>query len=161
MPPERKLVRVSDKPIELGAIATRPPRIALPAGREALLFVTLVVLVAFISIGSHGAFWSKVNLDNLFVSGAITLIPAVGMTAVILTGGIDVSTGSMLGLAAAIGGSCFAAGWGPAAAISVFFASGAGPGLGNAPLVLQGGVPAGDAPLRTLNIYRMPVFIDW
>jgi ribose/xylose/arabinose/galactoside ABC-type transport system permease subunit len=150
---------VSDKSIDLGALAAPPPRIALPAGREALLFVTLAMLVAFISIFSHGAFWSRVNLDNLFVSGAITLIPAIGMTAVILTGGIDVSTGSMLGLTAAIGGSCFASGWGVAATIPVFLAAGAGLGLVNALLIIQGGIPPVIATLGTLSIYRMLVFI--
>jgi ribose/xylose/arabinose/galactoside ABC-type transport system permease subunit len=134
-------------------------RLRLPAGREFLLFITLVLLVALISVGSHGAFWTSVNLNNLFVSSAITLIPAIGMTMVILTGGIDVSTGSMLGLTAAIGGTCFAAGWSLAATIPVFLATGAGLGLVNAMLIINGRIPPVIATLGTLSIYRMLVFV--
>lgn len=139
--------------------APKVPRLRLPQGREALLLITLAVLVAGIGIFSHGAFWSRINLDNLFVSSAITLIPAIGMTVVILTGGIDVSTGSMLGLTAAIGGSCFAAGWGLAATVPVFLLAGAGLGLVNAMLIIKGKIPPVIATLGTLSIYRMIVFI--
>jgi ribose/xylose/arabinose/galactoside ABC-type transport system permease subunit len=128
-------------------------------GREFLLFVALVLLAVLISIGSHGAFWTPVNLNNLFVSSAITAIPAIGMTVVILTGGIDVSTGSMLGLVAAIGGTCFAAGWSLAATIPVFLATGAALGLVNAILIINGRIPPVIATLGTLSIYRMLVFV--
>ncbi|SIQ36809.1 MULTISPECIES: ABC transporter permease [Acidiphilium] len=139
--------------------APKVPRLRLPQGREALLLITLAVLVAGIGMFSHGAFWSRINLDNLFVSSAITLIPAIGMTVVILTGGIDVSTGSMLGLTAAIGGSCFAAGWSLAATVPVFLLAGAGLGLVNAVLIIKGKIPPVIATLGTLSIYRMIVFI--
>ncbi len=139
--------------------APKVPRLRLPQGREALLLITLAVLVAGIGMFSHGAFWSRINLDNLFVSSAITLIPAIGMTVVILTGGIDVSTGSMLGLTAAIGGSCFAVGWSLAATVPVFLLAGAGLGLVNAVLIIKGKIPPVIATLGTLSIYRMIVFI--
>lgn len=137
----------------------RSPLLALLSGREAFLFVTLIVLIVAISFGSAGGFWNPINLNNLFVSSAITLIPAIGMTAVILTGGIDVSTGSMLGLCAAIGGTCFEFGWGIAASIPVFLISGAIFGLVNALLIIKGRVPPVIATLGTLSIYRMLVFI--
>ncbi|HEX7390742.1 MAG TPA: ABC transporter permease, partial [Acidiphilium sp.] len=86
-------------------------------------------------------------------------IPAIGMTVVILTGGIDVSTGSMLGLAAAIGGTCFEAGWNLAETIPVFLATGALLGLINALLIINGKIPPIIATLGTLSIYRMAVFI--
>lgn len=131
----------------------------LPAGREAALLVTLVVLGALIAIGSHGALWTPVNMDNLLVSAAITAIPAIGMTVVILTGGIDVSTGSMLGLIAAIGGLCFEANWSLAAVVPVFCLAGAGLGLVNAALIIPGRVPPVIATLGTLSIFRMLVFL--
>jgi ribose/xylose/arabinose/galactoside ABC-type transport system permease subunit len=143
----------------------KPSRFGVPQGREALLVVTLALLIIAIGVFSHGAFWSRINLDNLLVSSAITLIPAIGMTVVILTGGIDVSTGSMLGLTAAIGGSCFAAGWSLAATVPVFLLSGAALGLVNALLIIRGNIPPVIATLGTLSIYRMAVFIvlgsDW
>jgi ribose/xylose/arabinose/galactoside ABC-type transport system permease subunit len=142
-----------------GRPSPRPPRDYLPRGREGLLLVTLAILVLAAGLGSHGAFWSRVNLDNLLVGSAITLIPAIGMTVVILTGGIDVSTGSMLGLCTAIGGTCFAAGWSIAATIPVFLLSGAAFGLINALLIINGRIPPVIATLGTLSIYRMFVFI--
>lgn len=149
--------------LSITSVSAAPPgaprRIRMPAGREFLLLVTLALLVAGISAGSRGAFWTSVNLNNLFVSSAITAIPAIGMTVVILTGGIDVSTGSMLGLVAAIGGTCFAAGWSLAATIPVFLATGAALGLVNALLIIQGRIPPVIATLGTLSIYRMLVFV--
>lgn len=135
------------------------PRLVLLSGREAFLFVTLIVLIVAIGFGSAGTFFDPINLNNLFVSSAITLIPAVGMTVVILTGGIDVSTGSMLGLCAAIGGTCFEFGWGIAASLPVFLLSGVFFGLVNALLIIKGRVPPVIATLGTLSIYRMLVFI--
>jgi ribose/xylose/arabinose/galactoside ABC-type transport system permease subunit len=65
------------------------------------------------------------------------------MTAIILTGGIDLSVGSIVALASVVLGLCWQSGWGvpwaAAAAILVGFAAGAGNGtlvaLGVAPLV--------------------------
>lgn len=127
--------------------------------RETLLALTLLLLVALVTWGSSGAFWTRVNLDNVLVGSAVTAVPALGMTVVILTGGIDVSTGSMLGLVAAIGGTCFEAGWSIAAAIPIFLLSGTLLGLVNALLIIAGGIPPVVATLGTLSIYRMLVFI--
>jgi ribose/xylose/arabinose/galactoside ABC-type transport system permease subunit len=114
---------------------------------------------------TDGAFWGAVNLNNLMVDTAITLIPAIGMTVVILTGGIDVSVGSIAGLSAAVGGTCFAAGWGLAATIPVFLATGMVLGLVNAGLIIYGRIPPIVATLAALSIYRMGVFTvlsgDW
>jgi ribose/xylose/arabinose/galactoside ABC-type transport system permease subunit len=131
----------------------------LPGEREGGLLATLVVLSVLIAFGSHGALFTPVNMDNLLVSAAITAIPAIGMTVVILTGGIDVSTGSMLGLVAAIGGLAFEAHWGLAAVVPVFCLTGAGLGLINAALIIPGRVPPVIATLGTLSIFRMLVFL--
>ncbi len=131
----------------------------LASGRELVLLATVVVLALAIGAGSHGGFWKPVNLDNLLVSAAITAIPATGMTVVILTGGIDVSIGSILGLTAAIGGLCFEADWPLLAAIPVFCLAGAALGLVNALLIVFGRVPPVVATLGTLSIYRMAVFL--
>ena len=128
-------------------------------GRELVLLATVLLLALAIGLGSHGSFWQKVNIDNLLVSAAITAIPATGMTVVILTGGIDVSIGSMLGLTAAIGGLCFEAGWPLIATIPVFCLAGALLGLVNALLIVYGRVPPVVATLGTLSIYRMAVFL--
>jgi len=131
----------------------------LPGERESGLLATLVVLSVLIAFGSHGALFTPVNMDNLLVSAAITAIPAIGMTVVILTGGIDVSIGSMLGLVAAVGGLAFEAHWSLVAVVPVFCLAGAGLGLFNAALIIPGRVPPVIATLGTLSIFRMLVFL--
>ncbi|MGH7102120.1 MAG: ABC transporter permease [Acetobacteraceae bacterium] len=129
------------------------------AAREGMLLVTLIVLGVAIDLGSHGALWSRANVTNFLVNFAITAIPATGMTIVILTGGIDVSTGSMLGLVAALGGKLLAAGYGLSVAVPAFLLLGAFFGLVNAVIIIEGRVPPIVATLGTLSIYRMFVFI--
>lgn len=128
-------------------------------GREGMLLITLVVVTIAISIGSNGNFWAPVNINNLLVSSAVTAIPAIGMTLVILTGGIDVSIGSMLGLVAAIGGKFFEAGWSIPAVAPLFLLAGALFGLVNAAIIIGGRVPPVVATLGTLSIFRMSVFL--
>lgn len=135
-------------------------RRAVPlGGRETALLVALIFVTLAVTVVSHGTFWDPVNIHSLMVSSAITAIPATGMTIVILTGGIDVSIGSMLGLVAAIGGTAFEAGWPLPLVAPLFCVLGAAFGLLNALIILRGGVPPVVATLGTLSIYRMCVFL--
>ena len=61
---------------------------------------TLALFVAMVAYGaaSYDAFLSPQVFLNLFIDNAFLLIVAVGMTFVILTGGIDLSVGSLLAL---------------------------------------------------------------
>jgi simple sugar transport system permease protein len=70
----------------------------------------LVVLALFLIMFGSGSvaytgFFSFQNFLNLFIDNAYLLILAVGMTFVIISGGIDLSVGSMLGLATMISAS--------------------------------------------------------
>lgn len=69
---------------------------------EFLLLVLIVVIILLLSVGSHGGFWLQANLIGVLVDTATVGIAAIGMTLVILTGGIDVSIGSILGLVAGV-----------------------------------------------------------
>ena len=62
----------------------------------ALVAVTLVVAVVFAAVAP--GFFSVQNLVNIALSIAVTGILAVGMTAVMVTGGIDLSVGSVVAL---------------------------------------------------------------
>jgi simple sugar transport system permease protein len=71
---------------------------------------TLVVLVLFLAMFAGGSiaypgFFSLREFLNFFVNNDYLLILAVGMTFVIISGGIDLSVGSMLGLATMIAAS--------------------------------------------------------
>jgi ribose transport system permease protein len=129
------------------------------AGREAALLSALVVVTIAVSIVSHGAFWDPVNLRSLMVTTAVAAVPATGMTIVILTGGIDVSIGSMLGLVAAICGTAFEAHWPLIVVLPMFCVLGGLLGALNALIILPGRVPAVVATLGTLSIFRMCVFL--
>ena len=90
------------------------------------LYIILIGLIVFFSINSP-FFLTSVNALTIARQVAIIGICAVGMTFVILTGGIDLSTGSILGVAAAAAARLMVAGVHPviatlaALALGVFF----------------------------------------
>ncbi|MBT0769329.1 ABC transporter permease [Kineosporia sp. J2-2] len=94
------------------AVSTRPPSPSSPPGsaaRVALLLLrgrTVVVLVLLMVLfGSiSGEYLSSSNLILMTKHVAINAILAIGVTFVILTGGIDLSVGSIAGLAGMICG---------------------------------------------------------
>jgi ribose transport system permease protein len=70
-------------------------------------WVTLALIVLSISIGLYQpAFFSANNIANITRNFAPFGIMAVGMTCVIITGGIDLSVGSIMGFVAIIAGLC-------------------------------------------------------
>jgi len=67
-------------------------------------FAILLALVAFFSIASPpGTFLSQYNITQIATNAAIYLVLGVGMTYVIITGGIDLSIGSVLILSGVLG----------------------------------------------------------
>lgn len=118
--------------------------------------VLLVILVMALSTG--GAFTSSSNLRTFFVDVAIAAAPAVGMTLVILTGGIDVSIGSLLGLVAAVMGIGFEHGLPMVVVLPLAVAVGGLGGLLNALIIVKARVPPIITTLGTLSIMRAAVF---
>jgi galactofuranose transport system permease protein len=79
-----------------------------------------IVLAAVIVGGSlvfGGSFASGQNLGNIALDGSYLLLIAIGMTFVILSGGIDLSVGSLLALAGVL--TAYGARWGTAAAVAL------------------------------------------
>ncbi|MBN1172509.1 MAG: sugar ABC transporter permease YjfF [Micromonosporaceae bacterium] len=74
------------------------------AGRQRYIpaIGTLSLLIAMILVGSvrYEGFFSGQIILNLFIDNAFLLVVAVGMTFVILTGGIDLSVGAVVALSA-------------------------------------------------------------
>lgn len=77
-------------------------RIMLFTIRDAGIGLVLLLLTLFFSVAATN-FASQTNAVNLLVQIAINTVLAVGMTFVILVGGIDLSVGSVLSLGAVIG----------------------------------------------------------
>jgi ribose transport system permease protein len=74
-----------------------------------LILVALILLCIALSILTDKFFTVK-NIMNIIVQSTTTGVVAVGMTCVILTGGIDLSVGSVLAISAAIGASAIKTG---------------------------------------------------
>jgi ribose/xylose/arabinose/galactoside ABC-type transport system permease subunit len=125
-----------------------------------IVFAIVIESVVFAIIKPE--FFSVPNLVNIALSIAITGILAVGMTMVILTGGIDLSVGSVAALAgvvaamiAAEGGTTGSVLLGSAAALAV----GVAVGVFNGFVVAQFRVPPFVTTLAMLTICRGLVFI--
>ena len=84
--------------------------------REAGVGLALVVLVILFMVFAP-YFATSDNFTRMFGQVAINTVLAVGMTFVILIGGIDLSVGSVLALATVVGATVmapdFLAGWAP------------------------------------------------
>ncbi|HEY0376681.1 MAG TPA: ABC transporter permease [Pyrinomonadaceae bacterium] len=107
-------------------------------------------------------FFSVNNLINVALGIAITGIMAVGMTAVILTGGIDLSVGSVAALSGVVAAMIAADGGGTGAVLGGAIAAlgiGLAVGLFNGVMVAQFRVPPFVTTLAMLTICRGLAFI--
>jgi len=71
--------------------------------RQLLPFASLLLLLVLFSIIKPETFLTVDNFLNIFRRSSVNAIMAIGMTAIIISGGIDLSVGSMLALAGMIG----------------------------------------------------------
>ncbi|MGW5879949.1 galactofuranose ABC transporter, permease protein YjfF [Nocardiopsis terrae] len=92
----------------------RVPRRFLPVA------ATFAVFVLTFGAGSlrYEGFASPQVLTNLFVDNAFLIVLAVGMTFVILTGGIDLSVGAVAALSTMIAAATLEAGWPPLVSVA-------------------------------------------
>ncbi|MEV8230258.1 galactofuranose ABC transporter, permease protein YjfF [Streptomyces sp. NPDC079167] len=93
----------------LASVRPRLPQRFLP------VVATLVVFAVTFGVGSvrYQDFASGQVVANLFIDNAFLIVLAVGMTFVILTGGIDLSVGAVAALSTMIAASALRAGWPP------------------------------------------------
>lgn len=142
-------------------------RVAVPAKRSILVrlrperlkelslvgIIAVAVLLFSLLTDNYlsGRFFNRVTS-----SVVITAILAAGQTLVVITRNIDLSVGSMVGVAAYVTGQYLAAdpGVSPALAIPIAMLIGGGLGLLNGALVAYGRIPAIIVTLGTLALYR-------
>ena len=126
----------------MSADTTRAPapqrQRAVPAARRRLVsprvlpvLATFVLFVAMFAVGSarYDGFFSLQVLLNLFIDNAYLLVLAVGMTFVIITGGIDLSVGSVVALSGVLAAKLLSVGWSAAAVLVVVLLVGTSLGL--------------------------------
>jgi ribose/xylose/arabinose/galactoside ABC-type transport system permease subunit len=146
---------VTDRAARVGGRFLSRQRLA-----EYIILAAIVVeAVVFATITPQ--FLSVPNLINVALSIAITGILAVGMTMVILTGGIDLSVGSVVALAGVVAATLASSGGGVGVALGVAAALGIGlaVGLFDGLVIAHLRVPPFVATLAMLTICRGLAFV--
>ncbi|GAA4838249.1 ABC transporter permease/substrate-binding protein [Saccharopolyspora rosea] len=132
----------------------RRPRRRIALGRAAGPLGGLLVLVVLLALLSPD-FLTANNLLNVGVQASVVAVLAFGMTFVIVSGGIDLSVGSVAGLAGIVTGWAVAGAGLPLwLAVLVGLASGAVAGLVSGVLITAGRVPPFIATLAMLSVGR-------
>ncbi|KAB8189350.1 sugar ABC transporter permease YjfF [Nonomuraea phyllanthi] len=106
-------------------------RASVPTKYLPVLVTGCLFLAMFVAGGiRYEGFASGQVILNVFIDNAFLLVVAVGMTFVILTGGIDLSVGSVVALSTMISASLMAGpGWPPYLVIPLVLVIGSGLGL--------------------------------
>ena len=128
--------------------------------REIGIFIFLILVVIVISIRSP-VFLTLDNLYDIALDSAILAIVAIGEMMVILTGGIDISLGSGIGLSGMIVALIIMNHWGIPPLIAVFMGTAIGTLLGaiNGVLIVKGKIPPVITTLGTMSLFRGANFI--
>jgi ribose/xylose/arabinose/galactoside ABC-type transport system permease subunit len=125
---------------------------------EGTLIIILIVLGVLLTVFTKG-FLTGNNLSNLVRQTSINGIVALGMTLVIVAGGIDLSVGSIVGLSGIVvailmkGGMDIGLAVLCALAISMFF------GLLNGVMIFDGKIPPFIATLGSMTIIRGAIML--
>ncbi|MET7903215.1 ABC transporter permease [Streptomyces sp. NPDC005355] len=120
---------------------------------EASLIGVLVVLWLVLGV-TYDPFFTGHNMANILRDISLIGIVGVGMTMVIITGGIDVSAGSALAVCSVLIGQSLHAGQPTAVAVLIGVAAGALLGLFNGLLVAYGRIHPIIVTFGTLNLFR-------
>jgi len=121
--------------------------------QEGLVGAAIVALSLVIGL-VNPEFFNSANLSDILVNTGYVAVAAVGMTMVIVSGGIDISVGSILGVCATIAGKLAVSGTPvPLAFLAAILAGGA-LGLLNGALIAYARIPPIVATLGTLSILR-------
>src|ERR1700733_4170739 len=110
-----------------------PVRFTWAALKRSTLFYPFIglLVVCIVMVFASDSFLSAANLENVLRQVSINAIIAVGMTCVFLTGGIDLSVGSVMALAGTLAAGLMVAGMNAVAALAVGVAVGLGFGAAN------------------------------
>jgi ribose/xylose/arabinose/galactoside ABC-type transport system permease subunit len=114
-----------------------------------LVIVVIVVVVSFLNPN----FFSVSNFKNILVQISIVSIMAVGAGFVIISGGLDISVGSMTSLLAVVGAKLIASGHGVGVSVLITIAAAVGCGLVNGVLAAKTRVAPFIITLGTMSIF--------
>lgn len=126
---------------------------AAAQGRQLGALGALLGLAIILTIATPH-FLTVSNLMNVLEQTSINAVIAVGMTFVILSGGIDLSVGSLLALAGILLARVLQEGWPLLPALALALLVGAAAGLANGLLVTWGRLPPFIATLGMMSVAR-------
>jgi len=132
--------------------------LALTRAREMSVLLALLLVSAGIASATP-YFLTTDNLMGVFRSFSTTAIMSIGMVMVIVTGGIDLSVGSVMGLSGLVTALAFQHGFSTAASVGCGLGVGVAFGMINGLLVTAGRLPPFIATLGTLSIGRGLMYI--
>lgn len=121
--------------------------------QKLLPFVSLIVLFVALSIASP-YFLTANNLASVARQTAVFNTMALGMTIVIISGGIDLSVGSILGLSGLVGTMALERGYPIPVGVLIGLLVGTACGLANGVMVTKLRIPPFVVTLGTLGIFR-------
>ena len=128
----------------------------LGLARRSSVFYPLIglVVVCVVMTFASDTFLSLSNVINILRQVSINALIAVGMTLVILTGGIDLSVGAVMALSGTVAAGLMAGGLSGALALPLCLLIGLGFGLANGLFVSRAGMPPIIVTLATMGIAR-------
>ena len=116
--------------------------------------VAVLVAVLIYGVSGSDSFFSSANLYNLGQNIGYIAIMALPLTFIVMTGEIDLSVASMLGLSGSVLGDLWHHNWGFAPALIVALLVGVAGGALNGFLVVKVGLPSIAVTIGTLTLYR-------
>jgi len=108
--------------------------------QESSIIIATVFYMIFVTMVNK-TFITPGNQFNILRSTGFTLITTVGMTLILITGGLDLSVGSVLALGGVITGLCLKAGLPLAVAILAGVLTGTVIGVINGFIIIKAGIP--------------------
>lgn len=119
------------------------------------LSVIAAILICFLVFGiADGMYLSASNVRDIIEQATIYGLMGIGMTGVIIVGGIDLSVGSVLALTGAITAKFIVAGWPPLLCAVIGLALGCLLGMINGILVTKLKLQPFIATMGTMSVYR-------
>lgn len=113
--------------------------------------LALLILICLVSAFTLPVFLEPSNLYNLLNNSLVVMILAMGMTVVLISGGIDLSIGTTMALCAGVAATSMKFGLPLFAALIAALATGALVGIGNGLLITRLGLPDFIATLAMLG----------
>lgn len=134
-PPSANLMPLpSPKPDRRWPVWLAPLRLLL-SGAGPFLGLLFVTGVFALSDEVRPYFYTGANCKIILTQSAVVAIGALGMTLIIISGGIDLSVGAVVALASVVGAKLLAAGYGAATAVTCTLVVGMGVGLLNGAII--------------------------